>query len=100
MRLSREQVICIRRTVSTRAGKGAEVLLFGSRLDDAAKGGDVDLLVETDTHLSLLDRAYIKMELENLLDLPVDIVAHTRGEKPTPFLRIAQACARRLEYKI
>jgi predicted nucleotidyltransferase len=96
MRLSREQTLSIRHAVSALAGTDAEVFLFGSRLDDAARGGDVDLFVETDTRLSLLDRARIKMELENLLGLPVDIVAHTRGESSTPFQNIAQAGAARL----
>lgn len=93
MRLSPEQTLCITRTVLALAGTSAEAFLFGSRLDDMARGGDVDLLLETDTHLSLLDRARIKMELESLLGLPVDIVAHTRGQAPTPFQRIAQAGA-------
>lgn len=91
MRPSLEQTLSIRHAVLALAGMDAEVALFGSRLDDAARGGDVDLFVETDARLSLLDRARIKMELEYLLGLPVDIVARTRGESSTPFQNIAQA---------
>jgi predicted nucleotidyltransferase len=66
----------------------ADIFLSGSRLDGLARGGDVDLLIETDTPLSLLERVRIKMELERLIALPVDIVAHGRESAPTPVQRI------------
>ena len=46
MRLTPEQTRIIRETVSEVAGPGARVRLFGSRLDDHQRGGDIDLLVE------------------------------------------------------
>lgn len=48
MRISREQIETIRTLTREIAGPDACVRLFGSRLDDAACGGDVDLLVEID----------------------------------------------------
>jgi predicted nucleotidyltransferase len=45
MRLTAEQANTIRRIASEEAGDDIVVRLFGSRLDDAARGGDVDLLV-------------------------------------------------------
>ena len=67
MRLTQEQIRLIAQTVSRWAGEGVEVYLFGSRLNDQARGGDVDLLVESDAPLSLIQRAQIKMELESRL---------------------------------
>lgn len=46
MRLKPDQVERIRAIVAEQAGIDAIVRLFGSRVDDAARGGDVDLLVE------------------------------------------------------
>lgn len=46
MRLSEEQVQAIRRIALETAGAAAQVRVFGSRLDDTAKGGDLDLLLE------------------------------------------------------
>lgn len=97
MRLTQEQICLITDIVSRRVGGEAAVYLFGSRTDDNAKGGDVDLLIETDAPLSLIDRAEITMELETLLGLPVDILSQVRSAEPTPFQRIARARAARLE---
>jgi len=97
MRLTREQTLSILETVSRLAGKNAKVFLFGSRLNDQARGGDVDLLIEMDHPLTLIERARIKMHLEQKLSLPVDIIAQNRSDAPTPFYRIAQSQAILLE---
>lgn len=46
MRLSPEHQSVIRAVVDRECGAAATVRLFGSRLDDSARGGDVDLLIE------------------------------------------------------
>jgi predicted nucleotidyltransferase len=48
MRLTVQQVLAIKQAVSSVLGdESARITLFGSRLDDAAKGGDIDLLINT-----------------------------------------------------
>jgi len=47
LRLSSEEVDAIREEVR-RLDQGAEIYLFGSRADDDARGGDIDLLVVSD----------------------------------------------------
>ena len=49
MRLSPVHIAFIRDCVRQLAGDEAQVRLFGSRLDDNSRGGDVDLLVELPT---------------------------------------------------
>ncbi len=46
MRISQEQCRAIGRLAREVAGEQACVRLFGSRLDEQAKGGDVDLFLE------------------------------------------------------
>jgi len=48
MRLSTEQAQTIRQLAQEVAGGDTRVRLFGSRLDDNARGGDVDLMLEVD----------------------------------------------------
>jgi predicted nucleotidyltransferase len=46
VRLTKQQIIAIHEIARQLAGADAEVRLFGSRIDDAARGGDVDLLLD------------------------------------------------------
>ena len=47
MRLTTEQCLAIHRATCEFFPSGSVVRLFGSRLDDHRRGGDIDLLVET-----------------------------------------------------
>lgn len=46
MRLTDDQIRSIRQLALHIAGAQASVRVFGSRLDDAARGGDLDLMLE------------------------------------------------------
>lgn len=47
MRLTDTQVTTIKSTITEIFGTDSSVYLFGSRIDDNARGGDIDLLVES-----------------------------------------------------
>jgi len=60
----------------------SNVRVFGSvARGEAGAESDLDLLVDLEHGRSLLDHAALKVDLEQLLDLPVD-VATERGLKP------------------
>jgi hypothetical protein len=48
MRLTPDQVAAIRQIAASLAGSSARVWLFGSRVHDQARGGDVDLMLDLD----------------------------------------------------
>jgi predicted nucleotidyltransferase len=55
----------------------ARASFFGSfARGEATKGSDVDLLVEFEGDKSLLDLAGLKVELEGLLDIRVDVLTY------------------------
>lgn len=89
MRLTQTQRAIILSGVREFIGSSVNIHVFGSRLDDAKRGGDVDLLLISPTAISLLACAELKMALEQRLQLPVDIVTYVSTAEPTPFQAIA-----------
>ena len=73
MRLTPTQHQQILQATRLNFGANANVWLFGSRVDDSRRGGDVDLYVETDQASTLLPALRCKIELEDNLDLHVDL---------------------------
>ena len=95
MRLNSDQTRLIVQGVRRHLGPRAAVWLFGSRLDDSKKGGDVDLYVETESH-DLRDELRCKIELEEKLDMPVDLLVRSVQED-SPIARIAKGQGQQLE---
>ena len=89
MRLSSVQQNIIKSATTKLFGENANIYLFGSRVDDTKKGGDIDLLIETATNPDLLKKASLKNLLEIQLNLPVDLLTIQRNVPLTPFQKIA-----------
>ena len=97
MRLSPAQTHVFPHCLREQLGADASVMLFGSRLDDDARGGDVDLPVESAAPATLRQRALVTVALESALALPVDIVAMQRGMPGSAFARMARSRSQLLE---
>lgn len=80
MRLTPAQIDIIKTTAQTVLGDGARVTLFGSRVNDQAKGGDVDLYVET-PELALMKKIRCKVQLQDQLGMPVDLIVKAYGDQ-------------------
>lgn len=77
MRLHADQIQVIKAVAQQQLGPDAQVRLFGSRLDDQARGGDIDLYIETPHVLTnrALTAARVAARLERQLgDRKVDVV--------------------------
>ena len=84
MRLSTDQLSFLKRAIQARV-PGAEVLLFGSRVDDSKHGGDIDILVIGKTRMSVLDRIRVKVEFHRTFGIrKIDIASYSHTE-PSAF---------------
>jgi len=90
MRLSPAQIEMIRKVAHQNFGSDASIWLFGSRVDDFRRGGDVDLYVEATRHDTLLSALRCKIALEDSLDLAVDLVVKEPGQEK-PIYNLAKA---------
>lgn len=93
MRLSRKQVEAVRRAVDEVAGSSARVRLFGSRLRDDGRGGDVDLLVTLDRPID--NPAWMAARLEARISRAlegrsVDVILKGPNLASNPLQRIAE----------
>ena len=79
MRISSTQAKFIAQIVHQHLGESARMWLFGSRVDDQKRGGDVDLYVESDSH-TLMNELRCKLQLEEKLEIPVDLIVRSHNE--------------------
>ena len=84
MRISPRTQTIIRETVSDIFGPEAQVLLFGSRLDDQARGGDIDLLIKLnhpDPESRRKELTLIARLQRRLGDQPIDVLLIEPGDQ-------------------
>ena len=97
MRLTRQQAEAIRQAAHQAFGSGTDVWLFGSRVDDTKRGGDIDLLLRPQQPDQTLTRKLKLLRLleQQLGERKIDILIETPDD-PRPIVRIAHETGVRL----
>ncbi len=93
MRLTDPQIRAIKEASRRVFGAEATVRLFGSRLDDHARGGDIDLLVECDQRpeQSARKAAHMTAKIQQRIGVQkIDVLVTWPGATPNPFVEAAR----------
>lgn len=99
MRLSEHQQQQIKQTATKLFGHPVEVILFGSRVDDDQRGGDIDIMIKTGQPVDrpAIMAAKLGSQLSRLLDgRNVDVVIQSDSLKRLPIHDIAERTGIRL----
>jgi len=90
MRLTPQEIDAIKTAANEAFGTGTVVRLFGSRVHDHLRGGDIDLHVETDPVPDEWDArdAFLERLFRHIDRQKVDVVITQRGGIPRGFERI------------
>lgn len=95
MRLTDQERTVLRDAVRSHFGAGVRPLVFGSRAQDDARGGDIDLYVEgvsLPADEIMRRKIAVLMELhERLGDRHIDVVVRRSGGPELPIHRQAEA---------
>lgn len=93
MRLTPDQIAAILDCARKTLGPDPQVWLFGSRVDDSKKGGDIDLYVVVDDTVDLWDaEVAFGAELWKALgDRKIDIALRRRNDPRKPIHEIAES---------
>lgn len=94
MRLSENHALCIKQIIQTYFGETAVVMLFGSRVDDTKRGGDIDIYIECH-HLSADDLIDAKINaliaLHKVLgEQKIDLVINRNNGVVLPIYEVAK----------
>lgn len=87
MRLTSKKAETIRKLVRKHFGDNASVYLFGSRVDDTKRGGDIDLYVSVPEVLENKAGAVLKFNADLQISLGeqrIDVIVQDGGTEPLP----------------
>jgi hypothetical protein len=94
MRISDQQRLILKQTLLKYFGETSLIQLFGSRVNDAIKGGDIDIYIEpeiTQPNEVVEAKLCALVELHKLLgDQKIDLVINRKVGKPLPIYEIAK----------
>ena len=89
MRLRPEETHAIRQ-VLFKADPQGRIFLFGSRVSDEKKGGDIDVFFESSKKLDLKTKLSLEYQLATLCDTKVDLLVKNPGQAEPAIFGIAR----------
>ena len=96
MRLTKDAVRSIHNSVQD-VCEGAEVWLFGSRVDDHKKGGDIDLYIEMEREIQITEQLRLMSRLQRVLGFrKIDLVIRTPSSPDRSIFQTAKNTGVRL----
>lgn len=100
MRIPEEDLIIIRQAFARCFGPEDELWLFGSRVDDNKRGGDIDFYIETQLSTDdgyQAEKLFVRQLCEALGDQKIDVVVKYPHSDPNLLIfRVARARGVRL----
>lgn len=90
MRLSKFEIDSIKNLAEQHFGNDVEVFLFGSRVNNQLRGGDIDLFIRTKTNTSLSSLSKIEFVtglVEKIGDQKIDVVLENQLAANSGFLK-------------
>lgn len=90
MRLSKFEIDSIKNLAEQHFGNDVEVFLFGSRVNDRLRGGDIDLFIRAKSNTSLSSRSKIEFVsglVEKIGDQKIDVVLENQLAANSGFLK-------------
>jgi uncharacterized protein len=91
MRLEQFEVDAIKATSRRFFGEQCTVRLFGSRVDDNRKGGDIDLHIvsETPTYAAMETEISFEVALQDAIgEQKIDVVVQSPGRQDSPIVNV------------
>ncbi len=89
MRISQDEINVIKTTILGHI-QDAKIMLFGSRVDDTKKGGDIDIFIQTNKKITMKEQVVIlaQIELSGVLR-KVDLLLKTPTSKEQGIFKTA-----------
>lgn len=89
MRLLSKETQAIRQVLLNADPQG-RIFLFGSRIDDEKRGGDIDIFFESSKELGLKTKLSLEYKLTTLCETKVDLLVKTPEQEETAIFDIAR----------
>lgn len=89
MRLLPKETQAIRQVLLNADPQG-RIFLFGSRIDDKKKGGDIDVFFETSKKLGLRTKLSLEYRLTTLCETKVDLLVKSPEQEENAIFDIAR----------